>query len=319
MTSQQAEAAENGLHLGRDGFIFLSGGRHGVFSYFTGVKKPYRKSPRVFRRNIEARADFCERTGRRFRMVVFPEKCVVLREKIELPEQFSSLYERCYAPLMAESEAVSKVLYPVAPLRADPMAMSRTDTHYAAPGVLRVSEAILADLFPDQIERGMSLLRSLLKETTAFSGDLGRKFAEPVNETQVVLKGQAVPFDMASNGLRGGNDGIMMLASSPQALSDKTLLIFGDSFFRQLLQVMPVFYRKVVFCRSRYFHKEMIEAAAPDDIFCGIAERYLSSCSPDSERPHFLSYPLMLGRPTAPDPTFPALWDEIINSARLLG
>jgi hypothetical protein len=313
---QQADADANGLYVGRDDYIFLRGGMHGVFSYFTGVKSPDRKSPRIFRNNAEARTDFCAKTGRRFRMVIFPEKCVVLREKIDLPEQFSSLYERCYGPVMAGSRAEDNILYPVEALRENPAAMSRTDTHYAAPGVLGVTEALLADLFPEEIETGMTMLRALLTESTAFFGDLGRKFADPVGETQLVMKGQAVPNTMASNGLQG-NDGLMFLVSSPQALSDKTVLVFGDSFFRQLLQTLPVFYRRVVFCRSRYFHYEMVKAVKPDDIFCGLAERYLSRCSPDTKRPHFLSYPLALGRAIEPEPDFPALWDEMIYRAQL--
>ncbi|MEQ8291987.1 MAG: hypothetical protein RIA08_07265 [Roseovarius sp.] len=285
--TQQAEADANGVHIGRDGYLFLKGGQKGVFSYFTGAKSPRRSSTNVFRTSVEARARFCERTGRRFRMVIFPEKCIALREKIDLPDEFVSLYERSYQPVMAGSEAEKSILYPVEALRAEPRAISRTDTHYAAPGVLGMTEALLADMFPDEIERGMSMLRALLTETPAFFGDLGRKFSDPVGESQLVMKGQAVPITMASNGLKG-NDGLMFLVSSPQALSDKTVLVFGDSFFRQLLQTLPVFYQHVVFCRSRYFHYEMVKAVKPDDIFCGLAERYLSHCRADTKRPHFL-------------------------------
>lgn len=76
-------------------------------------------------------------------------------------------------------------------------------------------------------------------------------------------------------------------------------------------------WRQIVFCRTQFFHAEMVAAVAPDDILTGLAERYFASTRPDAERPHFLAYPLMLGRAMAPDPDFPALWDQLIDRRRL--
>jgi len=49
----------------------------------------------------------------------------------------------------------------------------------------------------------------------------------------------------------------------------------------------------------------------------GLAERYFATTRPDAERPHFLAYPLMLGRATNPDAAFPALWTQLVDAARL--
>ncbi|ODT60532.1 MULTISPECIES: hypothetical protein [Paracoccus] len=111
--------------------------------------------------------------------------------------------------------------------------------------------------------------------------------------------------------------GARPLVVSPNADNDRTLLIFGDSFFRMLLPDLSRYWRRIVFCRTQFFHAEMVAAVAPDDILVGLAERYFASTRPDAERPHFLAYPLMLGRAMAPDPDFPALWDQLIDRRRL--
>ncbi|WP_386260645.1 methyltransferase domain-containing protein [Sulfitobacter aestuariivivens] len=150
-----------------------------------------------------------------------------------------------------------------------------------------------------------------------FSGDLGRKFTPPVTEPRERLRGAVMRKRIGSNGMKGGNNGILILLESPDALTDKTLLIFGDSFFRQLLHHLCFFYRRVIFCRTRFFHYEMVDAFQPDHIFCGVAERYLSDVLPDDERPHFLAYPLVLGRAIEPDPLFPALWQKFVAPGSL--
>ena len=53
-TSKEEEA---GVHVGTGGVLFLSGGRHSVFPFFTGEKDPRPKSAANFVGNLGARAD----------------------------------------------------------------------------------------------------------------------------------------------------------------------------------------------------------------------------------------------------------------------
>lgn len=315
---QNSSMADTGVHLGRDGYLFLSGGHHGVFSYFTGDHDPTPGSPEVFLANMEGRAKYYDHTDRVFRMVVFPEKCVALQSKVMIDADFTSLYERCYADLIKGSTFADRMRYPLLQLNEKTAAFSLTDTHYAALGNLAVTRSIVADLFPGSAEAGFATIEGRICKKTQVCGDLGRKFDPPYIEDTLGMNGRPVPVTMASNGVKGGNDGICVLVSSPEALSDKTLLIYGDSFFRQILPMLAVFYRRIIFCRTRFFHYEMIEGFKPDHVFCGLAERYLSGCLPDSARPNFLSYPFLLGRPTAPDPDFPALWKDFVEREALI-
>ncbi|MCA0947980.1 hypothetical protein LCM08_23880 [Salipiger pacificus] len=312
------QGATDEVHVGRDGFLFLAGGNHGVFSYFTGKSDPELGSAQTFRENLESRASYCAEHDLLFRTVIFPEKCFALSSETGIEDHFESLYQRCYASEVGKSPAAGMVKYPVEKLRENSDAFSRTDTHYAAWGNLYIVQQLLMDIFPDHVSAGIDRIAELISDKPNFSGDLGRKFTPEKTETCSVVKGRAVPFSMAANGLKGGNDGICVLVSSPQAISDKTLLIYGDSFFRQMLPMLAVFYRKVIFCRTRFFHYEMVSAFRPDHVFCGLAERYLSRCSADSKRPHFLSYPIVLGREMTPDAEFSELWQEFVHRQRLL-
>jgi hypothetical protein len=306
------------VHVGKDDYLFLSGGNHGVFSYFSGDRDPKPGSTENFRTNVENRSRFCEKKGLPFRTVVFPEKCVALRSLLSLETPLTSLYERCYLQEIEASSVLSTVLYPLDKIQGNTPAFFRTDTHYAAPGNLAVTRSIVSDLLPVHAETGIAMISARLGVKQDISGDLGRKFTPPRTEDATVMKGPPVPITLSSNGVKGGNDGICVLADSPESLSDKTLVIFGDSFFRAILPMLAVFYRRIIFCRTRFFHYEMIGAFAPDHVLCGVAERYMSNCTLDETRPHFLSYPLVLGRSIDPDPDFSALWEKFVDQGALI-
>lgn len=303
------------VHEGRDGYLFLSGGQHSVFSYFTGARAPQADSPAVFWANLAGRAAWCAEAGIVWRHVIFPEKCVVLRDLLAPGMEISSLFLRHYAPLAPEGPPV---LYPLQALTQDAGSCSRTDTHYSTRGNILITAAILQDLFPEAQAGFLPRSLALLKPREIDGGDLGRKLTPPRREVVDCLPKQIVPFKMGSNGISGGNDGIMVLIESRSALSDKTLLIFGDSFFRAILPMLAVFYRRIVFCRSRFFHSEIVRAIRPDHIFTGQAERYLTRCAADSDRPHFLSYPYIKGHTMTPDETFCTLWPRLMATEALL-
>ncbi|MDB2407699.1 hypothetical protein N9W17_04140 [Jannaschia sp.] len=305
------------VHVGRDGYLFLSGGRHGVFRLFSGEANPTASSPSTFIQNQAARAEACAQDGRAYRMVVFPEKCVTLADRIEGQGELSSLYERHYRDgVDAASGLADRVIYPLAELAGIDAPFDRTDTHLSIAGAEAVARRLVGDLLPDQQEALAAGIADNSKEREV-SGDLGSKFDPPVTELRRVLPRPASQR-MASNGIRGGNDGILVLLEAPDSSTDATLLIFGDSFFRAMLPMLGLVWRRIVFCRTRFFHPEMVRAMKPDHVLGGVAERYLSRCEPDAMRPHFLAYPLILGRATDPDPDFPEMWNTFFDREALL-
>jgi hypothetical protein len=95
------------VHIGRDGWLFLVGGRNRAVTQ-------YRRNPawwwrlRRWRRIIEARARRCERLGVTFLQVVVPEKLTVMSDHCAAP-----IVDPAFGPavrlahLMAQSPAAS--------------------------------------------------------------------------------------------------------------------------------------------------------------------------------------------------------------------
>jgi hypothetical protein len=303
---------------GSDGYLFLVGGRHHTLSLFTGEKGISRASVQAFHDNIAAREAFCRARGITYSACIFPDKIPALRELLPQAPRISSLYLREYAD-KAPSADVRQACYPISVLEGRTDRFTRTDTHYSIPGDIAVARHLLERDRPQTLDGLDRALAPFLSERNDFTGDLGRKLSPQRTETTVTLDVARLPaVEIAGNGVETGNDGLLILHKAPAALTSETLLIFGDSFFRHLMPMLTLVFGKVVFCRTRFFHSEIVDAIAPDVIWTGQAERYLSRCAPDADRPHFLSYPLVRGKTLSPDPGLAALWDEMIDQRKLL-
>jgi hypothetical protein len=295
---------------GAEGHLFLTGGYHDVRDYFTGIRTPTPQSVAAFAQNAAARQQLCARARVDYASIVFPEKLAALSALVDFPVR--SLLRDVYAPA---TDASALPLYPIRQL-AEPKYWKQTDTHLAHGGTLRVLELLLAERFAAEWPGFRAHLRDNIR-VHGFSGDLGRKLTPPQREK---TKSYDAPdtVGIESNGVKGANDGVMFIVRNPASVSDRRLLIFGDSFFRMILPQLAYFFRDIVFCRSRFFHAELVDAVAPDTVFVGCAERYLADCVGDDERPHFLAIPLLKGKASSPTPGFAAAFARNVDRARLL-
>lgn len=209
-------------------------------------------------------------------------------------------------------ERPASVYYPLDLIDGFDERQCRSDTHYSPLGNLYLGAKVAEIMLGIRDDAELSQIHGLSTEEKGYVGDLGMQCCPHVSETRL-RPPQPRGIQTASNGLQAGNYGIIQLVVSPNSKTDRKLLIFGDSFFRSMLSELSRYWRSIVFLRTPFFHHEMVSAAAPDDILCGMAERYFLSTRPDAERPHFLSYPLMLGRGIAPDQGFAELWDNLID------
>lgn len=306
------------VFIGQDDYLFLSGGQHNVLEYFTGAKSPSPESIAHFHNNTAQRQAYCNTHGITYSSCIFPEKICALRHLLPESATIRSIYLRHYESALS-AETSRTVTYPLTCLDGIQTHFTRTDTHYATLGAIAVTEHLLTRDLPDQVEHFTAQTEELLTEKSGFQGDLGRKFSPPRSESTRVLDPSRTPRAVSvSNGVETGNDGLLILRKAPKAATDKTLLIFGDSFFRQLLPLLSLVFAKIVFCRTRFFHAELVPAIAPDVIWTGQAERYLARCQPDTDRPHFLSYPLVRGKTLSPDPKFPQLWPKFFSNEKLI-
>ena len=81
---------------------------------------------------------------------------------------------------------------------------------------------------------------------------------------------------------------------------------------------MSFFYAEIVFCRTRFFHYEILKGFSPDIVFSGIAERYFSKCDMDEDRPNFFTYPLIKQKMLKPNEGFSDLFSEFFDMKKLL-
>jgi hypothetical protein len=300
------------VYQGREEHLFLIGGHHSVKDYFTGVQEPAEASVAALFANSDARTGYCADNRIYFRSIVFPEKLVALSNLVEFPVR--SLYRDVYVAQGGEHHR-GLPLYPVEGL-AKPKHWKRTDTHLSASGCNVVMEQLLADWLPDHWASFRLYNRDNFT-IDRFSGDLGRKFAPPIKE-KVRSYTPHESLAVEGNGVRGSNDGTMFIAENPKSATDRTLLIFGDSFFRMMLAELSFFFRRIVFCRSRFFHYELVESVSPNAIFFGTAERYLTDCVDDRERPNFFLIPALKGKLTRPTPGFPQALARCFDREKLL-
>ncbi|QDH71032.1 hypothetical protein [Marilutibacter alkalisoli] len=304
-----AHGTQDDVLMASDGTLFLAGGRHEVIKLFSGEKQPSEASRCNLAENIEHRQTYCERHGIHFEAFVFPDKMPALGNL--LPFSPVSLFENGYA--LAPN---LKCHYLGSELASCEAPFPKTDTHYSVEGNHACARRIASPLFGERLDQFDAIVSRNTVRKNNFCGDLGRKFDPPIIESATALR-RFPGFSMESNGMQSGNDGLMMIASNADAISDKRVLLFADSYFRALIPYLAFFFSHVVFCRTRFFHYELVQAIAPDAIFTGMAERYLSSCESDDRRPHFLSYPLSKGRVLQPSDGFGAAFDATVRNGKL--
>ncbi|PZW39434.1 hypothetical protein C8P66_12813 [Humitalea rosea] len=293
---------ENDVLFGLEGELYLAGGNHGVLRFATGETVIRPDSIANMRDNLEFRRDAAARMGFSFVHMIAPEKYRVVSEQFPLRDTGGLAQQ--YAEGGCEG-----MIDPIAELRAETAGPTyyRTDTHWAPFGKIVASRLLaLASgrSAADVAEAEAAARACLIPAPEEFCGDLGRKLDPKQSEPTVTFR-LAHRIQTFENGLphdyvRPVNDGRMVLVESAAPLARGTLLIFGDSYLHQTLPVLSFFFRRVIFCRTRWFHEELVAMARPDVVVTQQAERYLSYVFPDVGAPPFLLMAQMLGRTPAP-------------------
>lgn len=292
---------ENAVLIGEHEELYLAAGAHSILQFATGELTVPEQSVRNFWQNLHERAAFCRRHDKPFLQMVAPEKYKVYPEgfPVENPKSFWDAFTA------AGGATEENMWYGAKDLRDNPFGRSyyKTDTHWTAAGMMLATRRIAETAGFSEAE--IAALSEKMQSQTQpldklFYGDLGRKL-EPQQGEEVLWPRRAPSVMTEENGLahdydKPVNDGRMVLSLNPDSVSDKTLLIFGDSYLFNALAYIELGFRRVVFCRTRFFHREMVAMAQPDVIICQAAERYTREVSRDVKAPPFLMLPYVLGR-----------------------
>lgn len=284
------ERIENNVLFGSDGELFLASDRHFTIDLLQGRMKIDNRSIRNFRNNLKSRQNFCRDQRIIYAHLVAPDKHAVYRDKF--PFAYSENIAEKYR---SESE---DFLYPLCELSPLPRTYWRTDTHWSVEGQIRIA-GIVAEAMgfsTEEVRLGLSALRRcVLKATEESAGDLGVKL-RPVQTELMDSLLPDWPIRQFSNGMRSGNDGRIVASYSGNSAARGRLVVFGDSFIALAHTALTVFFKEILFCRTRFMHREIITSACPDFVLTENVERYLSAVRSDEDAPPMLLMAQMAAR-----------------------
>jgi hypothetical protein len=303
---------ENGVLFGSDQTLFLADGGHKVLDYCLGRLAPSADSIANFLKNIGDRARQSAAIDANYAHLISPDKQSVLLGNFPFPEpiRLGELY------LAQAGELSGRLVYPVRQLMESPrQTYQKTDTHMTDAGTIISAEAALATLTGSPQTQFADDLNARVTGLERWVGDLGSKLEPQRSEIRQTLKGGPRTIWL-HNDLVGGNNGIIDIIFNPSRPPDRRLLIFGDSFGRDLARVLSHAFFQTVFLRSPYFYPDIVSAVRPTDIISQNVERYLTDCVLDEARPSFFMHPHLSGLDYRPSKTFAEAFSAVLSFGR---
>lgn len=283
---------------GKEGFLFLSGGLHHPLRFAQAGERIKPESLKNFWLNIHRRQSMLSRRSIRFAHLIAPDKHSVCSDAY--PFKIQSYLGDEYLNAAASSELRQLVCYPREALHKDyHQHCYKVDTHFRISGSLLMLKHLVCQLEDADFERLLPKSSELtVRKQSNWEGDLGSKMSPPWTEERASLvlpKG----IQIYSNRLAGGNNGIIDLYINCDYLAKKPpqgagrVLVFGDSYGRDLSRCLSLICKEVLFVRTPFLHPEVVDAMKPDIVFTENAERYLSWVRLDEERPFFFLFPFL--------------------------
>jgi len=212
----------------------------------------------------------------------------------------------------------SSVLYPRDRLRGQSNikeVFMKTDTHMTDFGTAISTAAAVEALLGEDQSQSLQQILERPATTRDWTGDLGGRFLPPRTEIRDLING-APAAKWFHNRLSGGNNGIVDILINPNSSSDKSILVFGDSFARDWGKFLTEWFRQIMFLRTPYFHEDIVEQVKPDFVVSQNVERYLNNCHPDEERPSFFMFPHLREEPYGPGKEFAEAFSALLACGR---
>ena len=266
----------------------------------------------MFEANILARARVCTEQGAAYRHVIFPDKQSVVRDRFPYadPVCLGSLYEQHCTHASAHLLNLTRTLRQHA---GD--CYKKLDTHLSDHGMAVAAGTVLAVLTGENGAAASAALHATPTKLQTMPGDLGGKLTPKLCGVERTIEANW-PLKFFSNGVGFGNDGQADIYISPRSLLPGRLLWFGDSFGRGCVRLLSLFFREILFLRTRFFHDEMFRQFRPGYVVTQNVERYLDAVAPDEEAPPFLLYPALKGLEQTPTPDFARAMAALLSYPR---
>lgn len=281
-----------GLHRGKDGWLFLTGGSNGVTALFDRRGDCGDAVIAAWGRLVERRMRKASRLGARFLQIVVPDKLTVYPDKLERPlvDPAQSPATRL-AACVGRGSAARAYVDLIEPLRAAGRTRDvywRTDTHWTFEGCLAAYEVLCAAV---SAERAAHLPDSPYDEAL-IAMDLGSKFDPPITERYRAYRPLKFSTRVFANALVNlkettGRDNEFRLHRGSHVIfrnerpdvDRRKLVIFGDSFFEyrpySMTGLLAETFREVHFIWSNSIDWGYVRKHRPDLLFQEVAERFL--------------------------------------------
>lgn len=276
--------------VGRDGYLFLVGGRNSLIDVFqrSGHEPEIQTFVRRWLDLFQARKATLDTVGVHYLQIVIPEKISVQSqfypESLQVPNPI-------YRGIMAEAGAADWMLDVHSEFMAepDPAALYRKlDSHFTIQGSILATRAMLAALgerfdFPDRFE---SAVRGGADLGSKFGGLFGLEDCADMDAaTKVSLPGPVERVETLGppDGKHIGIRAVFRCAGAP---INKRLVVFGNSFFergaspRGLTWWCARLFREFHFVWNPELDMEYVEQVKPDIVVCQTIERFLIAVPP---------------------------------------
>lgn len=299
---------ENGVLRTTDNIAFLVEGNHSVIKYVTGEIAPSAESFQAFNENIKTRKQLLDEHNIQYAHVIFPDKQSVLTREFPISPvvRLGDVYVN-----QMERGVKGSVIYPADYLHKRDNVFLPLDTHMTDQGSVEVLRLILNHFNLKAYPEILHLEKSI-NQPIKSTGDLGGKLTPKQYQDSLRLNPDWKFFQTKSS--TGFNDGLVDILFNPTAKFDKTLLLFGDSFFRMMLAHFNLMFTKVICLRTRFLHPEMLISIEPDFVLTGNAERYLSNVTCDEQATPFFYYPyLRQNTPIETNAEFLDAWRAVLS------
>lgn len=250
------------------------------FQVLMGEKRLPIDSIRNFKENIAYNLINAKREGVKYKHIVFPCKPIIYQKSfkkigISLTPMFSDEHKHpdvLYADFLNESDYY------------------KTDSHINDFGTLKVVNKVLQEFGYPRLPEALFENRDMHTDLKKMIGDNSKDNVESIIGLKNLPKTTIEKFAIAKEVL-GGNTGEFKFRFNPYALHNKRVILFGDSFFSNQLNVYQYIFSEVFYFRVPYIIDDIMRILEPDITLTANTERYLFNVpSVNKPKPWFMNY-----------------------------
>lgn len=260
-------------------FLHQKGTGQDQFKFLQGIEDLTESNINTFENNIFRNIAIAQKCNFKYLHVIFPAKAVVYRNLF-------GKYNVNIKSIVSNKHLISSVMYAT----SLPSHFEFDDTHHNNKGLYEIVKQIFTQLslnFPSLTP----IYNNISKK-----GDLGGMYGLPPHLVQI-LSGFKEHFEgvkiikFSLFDYLPGNSGHIDYHLNGNSLIKQRLVLFGDSYFRESLDILSHIFEEVIYFRVPYIMEDIVKILEPDIVWTGNAERYLVDV-PNAEKPipYFLNY-----------------------------